>query len=340
MSLSFERGLVALVTALLCSVGAVARAQSDTLGGTLEYGAAALAAETAAPALVTGQARASVAAAGVGVARIFANPIGSVGTTTDGPRFFSTLTVPLPITRRGSAIRAAESSASAAAAEIPLLRLDARFGAANAWCDLWLAERTVEVARASEQRAAKVLAAANQRFGEGTAPRLDAARANAEHARVRAEALARAELVADASASLAYWLARDPVAVLHVAGAPPDVAALPSITVLAARLDSHPLIAKQAARSRAAAALVGVQESQAWPTFGVQLGATLWDRQVPENNLSAGVLFDVPVFNWNRPAITQARNGVVQVAAESGAATARLRADLVSAYATLKAAVV
>lgn len=110
----------------MCSVSAVARAQSVPPGGALEYGAAARAAETLAPALPAGQARANVAAAGVGVARIFANPLGSVGTTTGGARFFSTLTVPLPITRRGSAIRAAESTATAAAAEIPLLRLDAR----------------------------------------------------------------------------------------------------------------------------------------------------------------------------------------------------------------------
>lgn len=323
---------------MLCSAGGLAHAQDVTTGG-LAYGAATRDAQAIAPDLATGRARSSVAAAGVGVAKIFANPVAAVGTTTDGARFFSTLTVPLPITRRGSAIRAAESSAEAASAELPLLQLDARLGAASAWCDLWLAERSLEVANESELRAAKVLASADQRYREGSAPRLDAARAKAEHARSRAEAMARAELVANSSAALAYWLGRDPAVVMHVTGAPPDARPLPPLATLSARLESHPLFARAAARSRAAVARVGVEKSQAWPTFGVQLGATLADRNPPpENNLSAGLVFDVPVFNWNRPAIRQAESGVAQVAAESSAATARLRSDLVSAYAALKAA--
>ena len=335
---SVHARVCALAVAALCFVRGTAHAQDATTGG-LGFEAATRAAQAIAPDLAAGRARANVAAAGVGVARIFSNPLAAVGTTTDGARFFSTLTVPLPITRRSSAIRAAESSSAAAAAELPLLHLDARLGAANAWCDLWLAERSLEVARDGETRAAQLKAAADQRYREGSAPRLDAARADAEHARSRAEVLARAELVADSSASLAYWLGRDPAVVLHVAGAPPAAPPLPAVSVLFGRLESHPLFAKAAARSRAAMALVSVQKSQAWPAFGVQLGATLWDRQAPENNLSAGLLFDVPVFNWNRPAITQAETGVAQVAAESSAAGARLRSDLVSAYAALKAAV-
>jgi outer membrane protein TolC len=219
------------------------------------------------------------------------------------------------------------------------LRIDAKLAAANAWCDLWLAERTLDVARGTESRAGRVLTAADQRFRDGSAPRLDAARANAEHARTRAEVLARAELVADSSASLAYWLGRDPSVVLHVSGSPPDAQGLPPASALFARLESHPLFAKTAARGRAASALVDVQRGQRWPSFGVQLGASLWDREAPENDLSASLIFDVPVFNWNGPAVSQAESGVVQVAAESNAATARLRADLVSAYAALRAAV-
>lgn len=333
-----ERVVCAFAVAAVCSVGGFARAE-DATPETIAYGAAVRDAQAIAPDLAAVRARTIVAVAGVGVARTFSNPVAAVGTTTDGARLFSTLTVPLPITRRGSVIRAAESSAAAAATELPLLQLDARLGAANAWCYLWLAERTLEVARASELRAAKVLAAADQRYREGSAPRLDAARAKAEHARSHAEVLARTELVADSSAALAYWLGRDPTVVLHVSGAPADAKSLPPISVLVARLESHPLFAKAAARSLAATAIVGVQKSQAWPTFGVQLGATLWDRQAPENNLSAGLVFDVPVFNWNGPAITQAENRVVQVAAESNAATAHLRSDLVSAYAALKAAI-
>lgn len=337
MILSLERRACAIATAVLCS-SSFAHAQDAATGG-LGLGAATRDAQAMAPDLATGRARANVATAGVGVARIFANPLAAVGTTTDGARFFSTLTVPLPLTRRGSAIRAAESSAAAAATELPLLQLDAKLGAANAWCDLWLAERTLGVARETESRATQILAAADQRYREGTAPRLDAARAKAEHARTRAEVLARAELVGDASAALAYWLGRDPAVVMHVSGAPAEVPSVPPISALVARLESHPLFAKAAARARAASALIGVQRSQAWPTFGLQLGATLADRNAPENNLSAGLVFDVPVFNWNRPAVVQAENGAVQVAAESSAGAARLRADLVSAHAVLKAAI-
>lgn len=335
----FERALCGIVTLAVCSAGSarLAHAQDATAG--LAYGAATRDATAIAPDLAAGRARAGVAAASVGVAKIFANPIGAVGTTTDGPRFFSNLTVPLPITRRGSAIRAAESSSAAAASELPLLRLDARLAAANAWCDLWLAERNLDVARENEVRSAKVFAAADQRFRDGSAPRLDAARAKAEHARSRAEVLARAELVGDSSSALAYWLGRDPTVVLHVAGMPPDAPALPPMQALVTRLESHPLFARAAARTRLATAMVSVQKDQAWPAFGVQLGATLFDNNAPQNNFSGGLVFDVPVFNWNRPAVTQAENGVVQVAAESNQAAARLRSDVVSAYAAVKAAI-
>jgi outer membrane protein TolC len=334
-----ERALCGIVILAVCSAGSarLAHAQDATAG--LAYGAATRDATAIAPELAAGRARVGVAASSVGVAKIFANPIGAVGTTTDGPRFFSNLTVPLPITRRGSAIRAAESSSAAAASELPLLRLDARLGAANAWCDLWLAERNLDVARENEVRSAKVFAAADQRFRDGSAPRLDAARAKAEHARSRAEVLARAELVGDSSSSLAYWLGRDPTVVLHVAGKPPDAPALPPMQALVTRLESHPLFARAAARTRLATTLVSVQKDQAWPAFGVQLGATLFDNNAPQNNFSGGLVFDVPVFNWNRPAVTQAENGVVQVAAESNQAAARLRSDLVSAYAAVKAAI-
>ena len=328
----------ALAVAVLCAPSAMARAQ-DSSTGSLGYGAATRDAQAIAPDLAAARARAGVASAGVGVAKIFSNPVGTVGTTTDGARFFSSLTVPLPITRRGSAIRAAETAATAAGSEVPLLQIDARLAGANAWCDLWLAERSLEVARASEARATQVKAAADQRFREGSAPRLDAARANAEQARSHAEVVARAELVADASAALAYWLGRDPAALLQATGTPPAPPALPPVATLLARLEAHPLYVRGRARSRAAIALVGVQESQAWPTFGVQLGATLRDRSTPENNLSAGLVFDVPVFNWNGPAVTQAENAAMQVTAESTSAVARLRSSLVSSYAVLKAAI-
>ncbi len=327
-----------LAVSLISSIASLGRAQETATGG-LGYATATRDAQVVAPDLASGRARAGVAAAGIGVARIYANPVAAVGTTTGGPRFVSSLTVPLPITRRGSAIRAAESSSEAAASELPLLRLDAKLGAATAWCDLWLAERSLDVSRESEQRATKVFIAADQRFRQGSAPRLDAARAKAELARSHAEVLARAELVGDSSATLAYWLGRDPAVVLHVSGAPADAPALPPLPTLIARLDAHPLFARAAARSRMASAMVGVQKSQAWPSFGVQLGATLGDTNAPANNFSAGLVFDVPLLNWNRPAVTQAENGVVQVAAESSAGAARLRADLVSAYAALKAAI-
>jgi outer membrane protein TolC len=254
-----------------------------------------------------------------------------------GAIFFSSVTVPLPVVQRGSEIHAAESSAEAAQAELPLLRLDARLGAANTWCDLWLAERILDLARSSEARAARVRDAAEQRLREGTAPRLDTARANAEHARSRAEVMARAALVGDSSSALAFWLGRDPAAPLHVTGGPPEANALPPLTVLLARLESHPLLARATARARAASSLVEVQKKRAWPTLGVQLGASLWGRTAPENNLSAGLVFDLPAFNWNRPGVVRAENGVVQVAAESNAAVARLRSELVSAHASLTA---
>lgn len=304
----------------------------------LTYVAATRDAETVAPDLVAARARTNVANAGIGVARMWANPVATVGTTSDAARFFSTVTVPLPIMRRTSAIRAAESSAEASAAELPLVRLDARLAAATAWCDLWLAERTMASAREGEARADRVRQAAARRFREGTAPELDALRADAEYARGRAEALARAELVAASYATLAYWLGRDPAIVLHVEGTPPERGDLPPLTTLIARLEAHPVLSRASAQARAAASLVDVQRSQRWPMLGVQLGASLLDRQAPENNLSAALVLDVPVLNWNRPAIARAENDAARVAGEAAAERARLRSMLVSAYASSAAA--
>lgn len=319
---------------------ATARADVEAMNRTasLTYDAATRDAQSVAPDLVAARARANVASAGVGVARMWANPVAIVGTTSDAARFFSTVTVPLPIMRRASTIRAAESSADASAAELPLVRLDARLAAATAWCDLWLAERTMESAREGEARADRVRQSAARRFREGTAPQLDALRADAEYARSRAETLARADLVTASSAALAYWLGRDPAIVLQVEGSPPVRGDLPPLTTLLAKLETHPVLSRASARARAAASLVDVQRSQAWPMLGVQLGAALLDRQAPENNLSAALVLDVPIFNWNRPAITRAENDATRVAGESAAELARLRSMLVSAYASSAAA--
>lgn len=325
---------------MMLATGGAARADVESMhrDAALTYLIVTREAEAAAPDLAAARARASVATAGVGVARMFGNPVATVGTTTDAARFFSTVTIPLPVTRRASVIRAAESSADASASELPLVRLDARLAAATAWCDLWLAERTMDAAREGEARADRIRQAASRRSHEGTAPPLDAIRADAEYARSRAEVIARAELVTASSSTLAYWLGRDPSIGLHVRGLPPARPDLPALTTLLARLGSHPALARASARARAAKSVVDVQRGLAWPMFGVQLGAALADRQLPENNLSAALVFDVPVFNWNAPAVTRAENDAARVAGESAAELARLRSTLVSAYASAKAA--
>jgi outer membrane protein TolC len=309
-----------------------ARAHAEETATSLTYGIAIRDAQAMAPDLTASRARAAVAQAGVSVARIWANAVATAGSTRSGVRFYSTLTVPLPIARRGSAIRAAESFAEAGTAELRVLRLDAKLASAYAWCDLWLAEKTLELARYSEARAARISAAADQRFREGTAPQLDAVRARAEHARSRAEVLASTELVADPSATLAYWLGRDPAVTLHATGAPSDAEGLPAVAPLMARLESHPVLARVGARTRAAMSVVDVQESQAWPNLGVQLGAELGAPagQNPTNNLTAALVVHLPIFNWNRPGIAWAERGVVQVTSESAAEIARLRSELVS----------
>ena len=328
--------LLLLAASVVLAASGPASAQDGT---GLPYSTVTRDAQVVAPDLASGRARSAVAASGVGVSRIVPNPVVAIGSSTNGPKIISSLTVPLPITRRASAIRAAESAAGVAAAEVPLLQIDARLAAANAWCDLWLSERTRDVAEETVARARRILAAAEERLRDGSGPRLDVVRATAEAARTRAELVARVELVADASSALSYWLGRDPTVLLHVTGTPPVAGTLAPLSELVARLEGHPLLARSAARTRAALATVALQKSQIWPSIGAQLGATLADSNLPKNNFSAGLVFDVPVFTWNRPAVAQAERGTVQVTAESDAAASRLRSDLVSAHAVLKAAV-
>lgn len=311
----------------------------DSATQLLTYPAVLHDAQTVAPSIALERARSSAVASSVGVAGMLVNPYATIGTTAQGARFYSTLTIPLPITRRSSAIEAAQSASTAAAAEVPVFQLDARLAAANAWSDLWLAERYLDLARDNAGRATTLHTVAKQRYDDGSGALLDEARASAEEARSRAEVKARTELIASASAALAYWLGRDPTVALHTNATPPSTTQLPSLSALMSRLPSHPVYARSAARKRAATAAVGAQRGRAWPSFGVQVGATLFDENAPMNNVSAAVMLDIPVFNQNGAAITQAERGVVQVAAESNAFAVRLQADLVSAYATLEAAI-
>lgn len=301
----------------------------------LPYAAAVREAEAAAPTLRPTRARAGVAAEAVGVARMWTNPQATI-TTSTGNGYSGTVTIPLPITRYIGGIRAAESGAAAIAAEVPVMRLDARLSTALAWCDLWLAERSLAVTRETEARAVRVLEAAQQRLHEGTGPQLDVTRAAAERARTAAEVLAAESLVVQASATLTYWLGRDAARVLHTLGDPPNVASVPAYSLLVARLDDHAVFARSRARVRAAEAVVAMQRGLAWPRVGVQLGAQMLNPNPPPlNSYSAGVVFDVPIFNLNGPAVAQAERGVLAAEADAVVFAAQARADLAAARAVL-----
>jgi outer membrane protein TolC len=157
---------------------------------------------------------------------------------------------------RRNAVRSAEETAASARADAARALLEARRDVSQAWFDLAAAEDAVAFAEDTLQRAQKIQETVSARVEGGRAPRLDLVRADAELARLSADALASGEERRAAWAHLAALLDLPPREEGGTDGARPPALAPDAGSALAARgTEAHPaVVAASAALSAARAA--------------------------------------------------------------------------------------
>lgn len=319
--------LVALAIPLTSLGGAHAAAADGARGIALDE--AVHLAESAAPAALVQEARARAAEAEVGVAGALRNPQVLVGTTTASAQFVGGASISVPLFgQRGAAIDAARAGAHAAAVEAAVGRADVRLAATVAWVDLWLAEREIALAREDGARFERLRAAAEDRFEQGAAPRIDVLRAKADAHRARAAASAL-EAQRDAiSSQLAALVGRDPAAPLATTGEPRSAPREAAVSVA-----QHPLVARTRARLSAADAVVSRERRARWPL----LSFSIQEWYQARNPDTRGFLtVDVPLFDG--PSVDRAVLQARAARVEADAARVDAEAEVVRVRALFNAA--
>jgi outer membrane protein TolC len=309
----------AIVLAVVGLLGATSvTARADEAPATLSLNDALSRAEGA-PSARLAAVQVDVTAAEVGVAGIFPNPRVSLGTTTATALVTAGVTVFLPVFGQvGLAKDAARAQVSTRAEAARVALADAKLAAALAWIDLWLAERERDVARDEAVRSARVVDVARAREAEGSAPRLDVLRSEAERARADAEATATKQLVGAAEARLALALGED-AATHHYAttGSPFGEADRPPAANDPAAVRAHPLVRTARASVAESDAVLARMRRARFPLLALQVWGNVLKRQAPENDLQFTLTFDIPLFDG--PLVTRAdtQRALAQVGATS-----------------------
>jgi cobalt-zinc-cadmium efflux system outer membrane protein len=296
-------------------------------------------AERANPDIVLARQREGVAQAQVDVSGALGNPSVTIETARLSARLTTGVSVPVPLFgQRSTAISAAASDADTTILDTEAIRVEARWNTTRAWLDLWEAQeraRMTEIAAADADRLAGI---ASERFGAGSAPRLDVVRTGADRARARAEARATGMNVAAAAARLGIWLGATESTLLRSAGAP-DLGPLPPEEAVRERVMArHPALARDRARITAANAHVRAEERLRWPIVNLQLTVAQGDPTLPGTDVIGGLSFEAPVLSQRGGAIRRARAEQMVAETTSELDRRRLEADLADGYAQAKAA--
>ena len=175
------------------------------------------------------------------------------------------------------------------------IRVEARWNTTRAWLDLWEAQeraRMTEIAAADADRLAGI---ASERFGAGSAPRLDVVRTGADRARARAEARATGMNVAAAAARLGIWLGATESTLLCSAGAPESRSPAARRSCARTRNGPAPCARENRARITAANAHVRAEERLRWPIVNLQLTVAQGDPTLPGTDVIGGLSFEAPV---------------------------------------------
>lgn len=217
---------------------------------------------------------------------------------------------------RGAERAVADANIARANAGLEVARLEARLGAADAWINLFYAERrmTVLARLATEARASAE--AARARLAAGAASVDDALAAEVEAARVEdREDEARAAVVS-ARAELRRWIGA--AADETLAGIPPTFAIDPAF--LRDHIRHHPALAAFGAERAAADADLRRARAERWPDWSWEVS---YGRRAPEleDMASVEVRIGLPLLQpWRQGPVIDARRADVQrVGAERAA---------------------
>ncbi len=310
------RHVLAFVGAL--GFGSLSVARADESAVTLRL-PDAIGRASAAPTARLAAAQVTATAAEVGVAGIVPNPRLSLGTTTATAIVTAGVTVFLPVFGQvGVAKDAARAQVATREDAAAVAVADAKLAAALAWIDLWAAEGERDLARDEASRSARVADAARGRESEGSAPKLDVLRSEAEKARADAEVAATAQAVRAAEARLALALGEDASTRRYAtAGEPFTEVDRPPVTNDAALVQAHPLVrTARAAVSESDAVLARARRAR-FPLLALQVWGNLAKRQAPENDLQFTLTFDIPLFDGPLVSRADAQRALAQVGATS-----------------------
>jgi len=303
----------------------------------------------AAPDLVVARAHESVAHAEVGIAGVYPNPSGAVGTSTQAAKLSGTLSIPLVILgQRGAAIDAAKADEATVLLDTQVAWNDIRQSAVRAYITLWLAEGIADARRQQAAIEATLEQTVVQRVQVGSAPELDALRVHAEKLRADDDVLEATAQVTASGSELGRWMGIPDGGGLRAYGnlEAPDVA--PTLPSLLARLDGSAAIRREQSDVRAADAHVERERALVRPSMGLDLGVDAWDQTLlpqgaPANataplNYRAQLTFDIPLFNQRGAYVDRekAQGDVARARVQS--ARIQASAELTAAYRTFEAA--
>jgi cobalt-zinc-cadmium efflux system outer membrane protein len=292
-----------------------------------------------APDVVLAQGRVDVAKTEVAVAGGLPNPTLGLTTAVQTAKFGSSLGVPLLLFgQRATAMRAAQADADAAGLDAVTVQREARWVSSLAWIDLWEAQERTRLLELARQDADRLLKIAQEKFDEGSGPRLDVVRTRADRARAVSEADAASRAITAAAARLAADVGLDPSEALTAQGSADFPALIPVLDALAARLGEHPTLARDRAQVSAAERHGDAERRARWPTLTPQVTVNVGDPTLPGTDFIFGLSLDLPVLNQRQGPIAKAdaQRRLAEASLEQD--ERKLRAELVDAYRRAEAA--
>lgn len=197
----------------------------------------------------------------------------------------------------------ADSEAMRAEARLDVARLQARFGAAQAWIDLHFAERRIAVLDRMGEEARALAAASRARLGAGAGTVDEAIAAEIEAARIEDRRADLTAAVTAARAELRRWLGE--VADRPLAAGAPAFAI--DAEHLREHLRRHPELASFEAEEAVAVANVRLARAERAPDWSWSL---MYQRRAPEfsDMASVEVRIGLPLFQaWRQGPMIEAR---------------------------------
>lgn len=301
----------------------------------------------AAPDLVVARAQERVAHAEVGMAGVYPNPLASLGTSTQTAKLSGTLSIPLVVLgQRGAAIDAARADEATVKLDTAVAWNDVRRAVVRAYVAVWLAQGLADARRRSAAIEATLEQSVIERVQVGSAPELDALRAHAEKLRADDDFVQAAAEIAASGSELGRWMGSADGRSVRVTGDLELPEVTPPLAPLLAQLDGNVAVQREQSDVRAARARADREGAFVRPSFGLELGADLWDPTLlppgatgmPPTNYRAAVTVDLPLFNQRGPNIE--REKALGDVARARVQSARVQAasELTAAYRTFEAA--